>query len=323
MDVALSSPVNVEPSPAALRFNSRSPNLGLPHSPTSPQFATDLPLPPTDPVPSLYPPSEMDTGAPSEQQQPGQGQDRTDPSMQSGMAGADHGGIEATAEAPVVAQIEGATDDDAMDTTTDTTQPVAQPDASAVPSPTTESNEELPPQTSTNHEPQPAVPANMEGSQPQSNLVRLDSNGGTVDTRSEGGSGDEAGQATPEGAPAPNAETTSPPSAGDSDLFAVAPPPPPATADQPPAEPPSSENQPPAEENQEGNSQERNKPPTEEAAYWADIVEDTSVPDEAELKEIEAADEDYSATDGCLSFQLSFDSLLTIASQILGRFILL
>jgi hypothetical protein len=35
--------------------------------------------------------------------------------------------------------------------------------------------------------------------------------------------------------------------------------------------------------------------PEEEPAYWADIEEDTSVPDEAELKEIESADGDYSA----------------------------
>ncbi|KAI1976928.1 hypothetical protein LOZ51_001245 [Ophidiomyces ophidiicola] len=35
--------------------------------------------------------------------------------------------------------------------------------------------------------------------------------------------------------------------------------------------------------------------PEEEPAYWADIEEDTSGPDEAELKEIESADADYSA----------------------------
>lgn len=37
-------------------------------------------------------------------------------------------------------------------------------------------------------------------------------------------------------------------------------------------------------------------PPPEEHAYWAEIEEDTSFPDEAEMKEIEStAQEDYSA----------------------------
>ena len=40
----------------------------------------------------------------------------------------------------------------------------------------------------------------------------------------------------------------------------------------------------------------RPAPPEVETAYWADIEEDTSLPDEAEMKEIEsAADGDYSA----------------------------
>jgi len=43
-------------------------------------------------------------------------------------------------------------------------------------------------------------------------------------------------------------------------------------------------------------------PPTQpseevEHAYWADIEEDTTTPDEEELKEIDAAEADYSARD--------------------------
>lgn len=71
--------------------------------------------------------------------------------------------------------------------------------------------------------------------------------------------------------------------------------------------PPSSQVSPeqtaPVEEASPESHLESPRPPTppsmpREHAYWADIEEDLSVPDEAEIKEIEAkADKDYSAHD--------------------------
>lgn len=49
--------------------------------------------------------------------------------------------------------------------------------------------------------------------------------------------------------------------------------------------------------------------PEEEPAYWADIEEDTSAPDEAELKEIESADGDYSALECKTEFPLNIHLL--------------
>lgn len=53
----------------------------------------------------------------------------------------------------------------------------------------------------------------------------------------------------------------------------------------------------------------RPPPPEAEHAYWAEMEEDTSVPDEAEMKEIEsAADGDYSAYE-CKSRQITVGNI--------------
>lgn len=53
----------------------------------------------------------------------------------------------------------------------------------------------------------------------------------------------------------------------------------------------------------------RPPPPEVEHAYWAEMEEDTSVPDEAEMKEIEsAADGDYSAYE-CESHRITVGSI--------------
>lgn len=51
----------------------------------------------------------------------------------------------------------------------------------------------------------------------------------------------------------------------------------------------------------QSDSESQERPPTREAevehAYWAEFEEDTTTPDEEELKEIEGAEADYSARD--------------------------
>lgn len=79
--------------------------------------------------------------------------------------------------------------------------------------------------------------------------------------------------AAPE-APAAAADTQTPEQSQESEAT--------QTQDAPPAPAPESTETPPP-------------PPEEEPATWADIVEDTSSPDEEELKEIEAGRGDYSA----------------------------
>jgi hypothetical protein len=85
-------------------------------------------------------------------------------------------------------------------------------------------------------------------------------------------------------------ETTEQPTAPEAD--AAQPASPEQTADAP-AEPAAPEPAPPP-------------PPEEEPAYWADIQEDTSVPDEDEMKEIEAATSSCNASD-CM-FPSSIDA---------------
>lgn len=64
------------------------------------------------------------------------------------------------------------------------------------------------------------------------------------------------------------------------------------------------------EEEEEDDSQDKqDEDENEEPAYWADIEEDTSVPDEAELKEIESNGNDHSATE-CWYHSKSFPCLV-------------
>lgn len=93
-------------------------------------------------------------------------------------------------------------------------------------------------------------------------------------------------ESTPQDTPTESASSpaaSSLESSTESSPEAIAPPPPPPP---PPQDPQEGEHVTPAEVEEEDE---------EEAADWADIEEDLSAPDEAELKEIEAAEGDYSA----------------------------
>ena len=284
MDVDFDSPVNVERPPPPLSFSpdSHEPALSSPVSPPP----TTLSLPPLDPTNQhnnqLHQPSHHQ---PTFLLQPVQPQvdeaptpaattDTTAPERPAPTAAEEPvnqnnstPAMEATTDGDVNPATEAAPDSSAMDTTPDNTE--SSPDIAAP-------NDTNPPADSSNTVPEPPQETSASESQPPP-------------------------------PPPTDYAAVNPHISQDSIQDPVPPPEPPLwnnPADQAEATNADVDDDDSCSEASQDDGDEK---PAEEHAYWADIEEDTSTPDEAELKEIEAAQGDYSAKEcRCFSFTLFF-----------------